>query len=50
MKNEIVFYDEIGFYRMLMSYENTAPMQQFANEVLSPVIQYEEKAYTHKAD
>ena len=45
-KNEIVFYDEIGFYRMLMSYENTAPMQQFANEVLSPVIQYEKKAHT----
>ena len=45
-KNEIVFYDEIGFYRMLMSYENTAPMQQFANEVLSPIIQYEKKAHT----
>ena len=45
-KNKIVFYDEIGFYRMLMSYENTAPMQQFANEVLSPVIQYEKKAHT----
>ena len=45
-KNEIVFYDEIGFYRMLMSYENTAPMQQFANEVLGPVIQYEKKAHT----
>ena len=45
-RNEIVFYDEIGFYRMLMSYENTAPMQQFANEVLSPVIQYERKAHT----
>lgn len=45
-KNEIVFYDEIGFYRMLMSYENTAPMQQFANEVLSPIIQYEKKTHT----
>ena len=45
-KNEIVFYDEIGFYRMLMSYENTAPMQQFANDVLSPIIQYEKKAHT----
>ena len=45
-KNEIVFYDEIGFYRMLMSYENTAPMQQFANEVLSPIIQYEKKVHT----
>ena len=45
-KNEIVFYDEIGFYRMLMSYENTAPMQQFAYEVLRPVIQYEKKAHT----
>ena len=45
-KNKIVFYDEIGFYRMLMSYENTAPMQQFVNEVLSPVIQYEKKAHT----
>ena len=45
-KNDIVFYDEIGFYRMLMSYENTAPMQQFAYEVLSPVIQYEKKAHT----
>ena len=45
-KNKIVFYDEIGFYRMLMSYENTAPMQQFANEVLSPVMQYEKKAHT----
>lgn len=45
-KNEIVFYDEIGFYRMLMSYENTAPMQRFANEVLNPIIQYEEKAHT----
>ena len=45
-KNEIVFYDEIGFYRMLMSYENTAPMQRFANEVLNPIIQYEKKAHT----
>ena len=45
-KNEIVFYDKIGFYRMLMSYENTVPMQQFANEVLDPVIQYEKKAHT----
>ena len=45
-RNEIVFYDEIGFYRMLMSYENTAPIQQFAYEVLSPVIQYEKKAHT----
>ena len=45
-RNEIVFYDEIGFYRMLMSYENTAPMQQFAYEVLRPVIQYEKKAHT----
>ena len=31
---------------MLMSYENTVPMQQFANEVLDPVIQYEKKAHT----
>ena len=45
-KNEIVFYDEIGFYHMLMSYENTAPMQRFANEVLNPIIQYEKKAHT----
>ena len=45
-KNEIVFYDEIGFYRMLMSYENTAPMQRFATEVLNPIIQYEKKAHT----
>ena len=45
-KNEIVFYDEMGFYRLLMSYENTAPMQRFADEVLEPVIQYEKKAHT----
>ena len=45
-KNEIIFYDEMGFYRMLMSYENTAPMQRFADEVLDPIIQYEKKAHT----
>ena len=45
-KNEIVFYDKIGFYRMLMSYENTAPMQRFADEVLDSIIQYEKKAHT----
>ena len=31
---------------MLMSYENTAPMQRFADEVLDPIIQYEKKAHT----
>ena len=45
-KNEIVFYDQMGFYRLLMSYEDTAPMQRFADEVLSPVIKYENKAHT----
>ena len=45
-KNEIVFYDQMGFYRLLMSYENTAPMKRFADEILSPVILYEEKAHT----
>ncbi|WP_455720412.1 PucR family transcriptional regulator [Agathobacter sp.] len=45
-KNETVFYDEMGFYRLLMSYENTAPMQRFVDEVLEPVIQYEKKAHT----
>lgn len=42
----IISYDEMGFYRMLMSYENTAPMQRFADEVLDPIIQYEKKAHT----
>ena len=44
--DRIIFYDEMGFYRMLMSYENTAPMQRFADEVLDPIIQYEKKAHT----
>ena len=47
-KNEIIFYDEMGFYRMLMSYESTAPMQRFADEVLDPIIQYEKKAHTDR--
>lgn len=44
--NEIVFYDQMGFYRMLMAYENTAPMKRFADEVLSEIIAYEKKAHT----
>ena len=44
--NEIVFYDQMGFYRMLMAYENTAPMKRFADEVLGEIIAYEKKAHT----
>ena len=44
--NEIVFYDQMGFYRMLMAYENTSPMKSFADEVLGEIIAYEKKAHT----
>lgn len=45
-ENEIVFYDRLGFYRMLMSYENTEPMQRYADEILGPILAYENKSHT----
>lgn len=42
-KKEIVFYDQMGFYRFLMSYENQVPMQKFVNEILGEIIEYDKK-------
>lgn len=44
--NEVVFYDQMGFYRLLMSYENTEPMKRFVDEVLGEILAYDKKNHT----
>ena len=44
--NELVFYDEIGYYRMLLSYEDQAPMKRFVEEVLGQILAYDRKNKT----
>ena len=36
----------MGFYRLLMSYENTEPMRRFVDEVLGEILAYDKKNHT----
>lgn len=44
--NEVVFYDQMGFYRLLISYENTEPMKRYVDEVLGEILAYDQKNHT----
>ena len=49
-QNEVVFYDQMGYYRFLMSYENKEPMRRFVQEILGDILQYDEKNNTQLID
>lgn len=44
--NEVVFHDQMGFYRFLMAYENHEPMQRFVDEILGEILEYDAKNHT----
>lgn len=44
--NQVVFYDQIGYYRMLLSYDDKGPMKQFMEEVLGSLLDYDAKNKT----
>jgi len=45
-KNEVVFHDQMGFYRFLMAYDNQEPMQDFVKEILGKILEYDAKNRT----
>lgn len=45
-QNEVLFYDQMGFYRFLMAYENHEPMQRFVEEILGELLEYDAKNHT----
>lgn len=48
--NEVVFFDQIGYYRMLMQYENKEPMRKFVENVLHELLEYDNKNHTQLID
>lgn len=44
--NEIVFYEQMGIYRLLMSYNDEAPMYKFIDDVIGEIIEYDDKNHT----
>lgn len=45
-QNEVIFHDQMGFYRFLMAYDNHEPMQRFVDEILGDILEYDEKNHT----
>lgn len=45
-QNEVVFYDQMGFYRFLLSYDNKEPMKRLVEDVLGEILLYDEKNHT----
>lgn len=48
--NEVVFYDEMGYYKLMMAYDNHEPMIRFVQEILSQIIDYDQKNKTQLID
>ena len=38
---EIIFYDRLGFYRLLLSFENDRVLGEYAESILGPLIEYD---------
>lgn len=45
-QNEVVFYEQMGFYRFLLSYDNKEPMKRLVEDVLGKILLYDEKNHT----
>ena len=43
---EVLWYDKLGFYRLLMSFENQELLESYCEEVIGGLIQYDEENHT----
>lgn len=42
-KNEVLFYEDLGVYRLLLPFENDAKLERFVMDYLGPIIQYDKE-------
>ncbi|MCD7778440.1 MAG: PucR family transcriptional regulator ligand-binding domain-containing protein [Clostridiales bacterium] len=50
LRGNVVYYEKLGFYRLLFCFDNKSPLEDFVNYVLGGILDYDRKNNTELVD